>query len=402
MDQCCNATGGTLSSVTITGGTAALENGFTYNGDHYYLGASSSPPTDLTLDASSLYQDYCETQVTCPLHGVTLESCCDNITGNTRPNASIPNNYTTGMTVSLDGVCYSINGYTADTEYTATTVVSYSSCTACVSSSATTDCAYSVEACYHTDSSNGEVMAFPHKFNIQLNEILTGTVYRSYGWQITNSNSQVVTLSNDCYNIVTSAFTPSLTYETPTSSSVTSDCSNGGKCELVNVALRHCEDGQTRLAQASWTIANGLSSGTTVSSPALNGGNKWYPSMGQGVTGTCNQVVGKVTSINSTQTNGQTGTDWSLSTKKYEIVTGCTDNDCGCRSNFTINNTSATQHLVSYRLCDGTLVSNTILPGGGSINITNCVNVNSIWRYAALASPTYWNNITITGSYNNC
>lgn len=64
VGTCCPDEVASISSVTITGGTASVNDGFLYGGINYYL-ANTYTEGDITLDVNDLTSNYCNT-ITCP------------------------------------------------------------------------------------------------------------------------------------------------------------------------------------------------------------------------------------------------------------------------------------------------------------------------------------------------
>ena len=105
--------------------------------------------------------------------------------------------------------------------------------------------------------------------------------------------------------------------------------------------------------------------------------------------------------LNSTQNVGQIGTSWSAPSNKYLAVTSCGDSYCGCKTGFTvINTTSSSVGLANVKRCDGTTVTIDI-PASGSVTVSDCINMNSFWSVVSLNGLI--GNISIApGTYNDC
>jgi hypothetical protein len=240
-------------------------------------------------------------------------------------------------------------------------------------------------------------MINPHKFNIELPEILTTEAYKLYGFTITNTNSNTFTAS-DCYT-VTTAFTESLDYEVPTTSANQANCDNV-KCDVVNVKFESCDDGLTRTLQYAVSDLSGYTSGDTVSAPLIGGISATKDTLSSSVTGTCHNIGGKASTITSTQQTAETGTGWAANGTYYGEQTDCSDGDCGCKTNFTVTNNTISAFTLPYRRCTGE--SETVFIGAGNtVTINQCVNMNQLWKglYDSGLNST---DITIGGTYSNC
>jgi len=250
-------------------------------------------------------------------------------------------------------------------------------------------------------------MVNPTRLNTTDNAIYSGTQYRKWGFTKTSSNSTFEV--EDCYNWVT--YDSSATYMVTDSDDSASDCTQVGKCDRTYTRLQSCETpSKVFIGELSYVTltGNSITTGDTLYAPALFGTTIANPTsqianvLGQ-TTGSCYTVLGgyATTVPNVPQGTAESGTDWTLSTKQFSVQSSCNDVDCGCKTNFTVNNQTSSTITLNITECDGTGYTLTI-PGSGSTTIpsTTCIDVNTIWK-AATGTNNY-NNITITGSYDNC
>jgi len=325
-----------------------------------------------------------------------IDPCCDNMTATTQTTTSIPSSYGLSQNdvVSLDNICYTLISQISSSSYYPTTInASYTDADDCISDTNNEPCAYTYESCAETVAGLGDLIVLPTQINLNLNS-LNPNIYAQIGVEIT-SNSSTFPIT-ECYNLTT--YDENIEFITTYSVGGAADCLQVGKCEYINVLLENCVNGQTSIANLSYDTATGytLNSGDTISAPALA-----YTLLNT-TTGTCFNIGGKTTTITSNQSNGLTGTFWESLLTKFSVQTNCADSDCGCKNNFTINDESGGGvSNVYYKSCDGSATYGpfTISPNS-FINVTQCVNINTLWSIATQSG--YSNDISIGGTYSNC
>ena len=154
------------------------------------------------------------------------------------------------------------------------------------------------------------------------------------------------------------------------------------------------------IVQMGLTLAGTLNVGDVISAAALAKQSNIVGLISLQGVDTCYTVGGQDTTVTSLQTNGQVGTDWSSSSYKYSVVSDCTDNYCGCKRAFTVNNIGGVVQINNVKSCDGGTVYTIDVPASGSATVSNCINMNSFWSQANLTGNA--NNLTISGSYIDC
>ncbi len=239
-------------------------------------------------------------------------------------------------------------------------------------------------------------MVAPTIFNTTLND----DDFISFEFTITNQFGQTFTI-DECYQKISyDAGAPLLN---PSVLSINSDCSNFTKCDVMHVLAEGCVNNDTIIVQMETSLATTLSSGDTISAAALASVGSVVSTIvpSQGVN-TCYTLGGKTSSITSSQNNNSVGTDWSTTAKKFSIVTDCSDTYCGCKTGFSINNTSASSITLSnVKTCSGDVVNLTI--AGESFNtVTDCINMNSFWQTVFIGGHLSFIQITPGTPYNNC
>jgi len=312
-----------------------------------------------------------------------------------------------GSIVALDGVCYTIiNGIPGTDADTPASQVSYADCPTCVANAATQDCVYSYEACLSTYagialSDLEGLMINPPKMNVLDNQIYSIGTNKEWGKIVTSTTTNLQV--KDCYTTITYDNTlPLRSFQLEDNGN---PCGTTGKCDRTSVLVESCGNGNVFLATFSYAVltGNSITTGDTIYAPALYGtaiSSNPGAVLGQ-TTGSCYTVIGGTTnSISVPQDLLDTGTDYSLSTKQFGTESSCSDGDCGCKTNFTITNTGGAGTTFQVKRCDNTLYTVGPLPNGGTQNVTDCINMNSFWERALDAG--HYNNVEITGSYDNC
>ena len=336
-----------------------------------------------------------------------ITPCCDNTdpTATVHQYVELPNTYTVSDVLSINNVCYTITEVsTGPNPLTPTSIVDYESSNDCVQDDNNFGCVYTYEACAETLHGHGNLMVNPQKINIIDNQIYGETVEdKEYKFVFTNSGGQTF-LTTDCYNHIDYDSTVDVV---DAISNGDTSCSDNSKCGYFNMYIEHCDTGKSSTVQISMLAANnlGLVNGDVISSPALVAVASAYG----GGTGTCYTVGGKTNTVNSSQNTEQTGTDWSLTTKKTTEVDSCFDTGCGCKKNFTVTNTSNDTFILRYKTCSGDEFFEPVMGPFESItfNDDDCVNMNTIWYYSTIQDTqngygTYYNKIEISGLYEDC
>lgn len=379
--------------------------------DKSYISPTPTPSITVTPTMSNTPRESITPTVTptnTPTPSVTMSTpvgydafaitpCCDNMSPlvNTIPNAYIPSSYglTNGDVVSLDGICYTIQFSLPSATNYPSSIVTYSDAETCVQDTDNEPCAYTLQACAETVASLGDVLVQPTKINILVNDIYTTTQYRQIGSLITNSSLNTFQIQ-DCYSTIT--YDETVDFVVPDSIGGATDCLQVGKCEVVHVLLTNCVDNKTSIAQFEYEILTGntLNSGDTISAPAIG-----YYNVNT-TTGSCYNIGGKTSIINTPQTS-LAGTGWNDTGTQFSVETNCEDGDCGCKTNFLINDVSGGGiSNVYYKGCNGATYGPFTISAGGSLSVTQCVNINSVWAYAYIMG--YYGDISITGTYSNC
>jgi hypothetical protein len=288
-------------------------------------------------------------------------------------------------------------------------IVTYVDDTTCVQDTDNEDCVYSYEACLSTYlgiplSDLEDLMINPPKVNVQDNQIYSPGTNKTWGQYISSTTTQL--RITDCYTAI--AYDNSLPLRSFEIEENGNTCGATGKCDRSYILLESCGNGNVFVGSFSYAVLTGssITTGDTIYAPALFGttianvDNAPQSVLGQ-TTGSCYTVIGGTTSsISVPQDVADVGTDWSLSTKQFSTQSSCSDGDCGCKTNFTVTNTGGPGTTFSVKKCDGTTYTVGPLPSGGSVTVSDCIDMNSFWLSARIAG--HYNEVEISGSYDNC
>ena len=242
--------------------------------------------------------------------------------------------------------------------------------------------------------STGDLMVAPTSFNTTV----TDADFVEFEFTITNVQSQTFTIT-ECYKKID--YDESQSILNPTVSAINSDCSNGTKCEVVHVLAEGCTGGKNIIVQMGTAYAATLVSGDTLSAARLAGiASVATPIIQTQGTNTCYTLGGKTSVITTSQNNNSTGVDWTDTSNRTAVVTNCSDNYCGCKTGFTVLNSSSSPITLNAKVCAGDTIQLTI-PGSGELTVNDCINMNAFW--VAVLSSGSTSFITIgPGTYNDC
>jgi hypothetical protein len=430
---CCEDVVAEISNVGITGGTANISDGFTYNGIAYEIVATFNTGS-VILDSSLLTSNYCNTIVctsnsptptpsvtttptvtptvtpsetvsVTPTNSVTptpsaqwiyitkMQICCD--------STDTPINVPIGGTVAapgqglsngdfiiLEGHSYEIESVSVTpigtVDYYTSVLGPYASCEAAVSAAVaingtTSGCRYTFSGCCPDES-----LSYIEPFSIQGVNPNT-TILPSYilptttNWGLANTNvsPDICAIKYD-YN-------SSVTINNPRVVSdgynlISTDACGIGRCLRCVYVVEPCSDSGNYF---NLIVTSGDLLGATVGD-VFNGsninGNTTLNGGAYTVTGSCVSIVDSTT---TPTLSGSILNASDVGDAITEVSSGCgSPLTCAeCAKNFTLSNFNGTSQTISYTKCDNTSGSITVPSGGmgapGQIGVADCVRMST-------------------------